>query len=71
MEPKDIGAEYVRGVEAGRKTASTLAEIEPASEAAAALREEIAFVKREIKRVGADYYTGPFLVGLRDGLEGA
>lgn len=71
MKPQDIGAEYVRGIEAGRKQAISLRKINPASEAEEALREEIAFVRKEIKRVGADYTTGPFLVGYRDGLEGA
>jgi hypothetical protein len=63
ITPKDIGREYVRGIQAGRERRKTLT--------AEQLRDAIKETKREIKRVGSDYNTGPFLVGLRDGLEGA
>lgn len=61
--PKDIGKDYARGVVAGCEKRKQVS--------GEALREEIAETKREIKRVGADYYTGPFLVGYKDGLQGA
>lgn len=63
MKVQDIVADYHRGLEAGRRLRARLSEAE--------IRAEIAEAKSQIKRARTDYEVGPFLVGYRDGLEGA